>query len=72
MGEGRALKELRTFCEIRDEKSSDGIVAEARAERGKKLINIDLFTISWTDLKRATSISIRAKKKNKDENRTQG
>ena len=47
MGEGRSLNVLRTFCGIRDEKSSDGIAAEASAERGKKLVTIDLFTISY-------------------------
>lgn len=46
MGEGRALNVLRTFCGIRDEKSSDGIDARARAERGKELMMIDFFTIS--------------------------
>ena len=39
------MKVLRTFCGIRDEKSSDGIAARARAERGKELIMIDFFTI---------------------------
>lgn len=46
MGEGRALKVLRTFCGIRNEKSSDGIDAKARAERGKKPTKINSFTIS--------------------------
>jgi len=45
MGEGRALKVLRTFCGIRDDKSSEGTAATARAERRKELIMIDFFTI---------------------------
>jgi len=43
MGEGRALKVLRTFCGIRDDKSSEGTAATARAER--EVIMIDFFTI---------------------------
>ena len=46
MGEGRALKVLKTFCGTSDENSCDGITARAKGERVKGLIRIDIFTIA--------------------------